>query len=607
MKKMLYGLIYLLMGAALFAVLFFINMHSSRVDVGMLTQEKVYETGPVLLEGGNTILSPSGEVSYRLRFGWEAAGYLYIPYYTAIEINGTVLQSESSYRGDLYVLPSSEDGEYEIILHSRSRHPFALYKAIYLGTFQQVNDFITTSVVCNSFINGLCSAVLLFSLFLFFWKRSERYLPWLALLAFVIASYRRFEFIFQFIYTFLPLSFITDGNFYRIINELVVTGIQLMVFSKLTSSQMKKRPLFLCVALAAIPALLSMPESLFFSYAITGYYAVAYLCYLIFFLKIPKEARFERHIFLAAWVLTTTSRLFEQCCEIGFLPYGDINLRLRFRGIISIIYVSVLFLVACKRFAQKFQEADTLNLTLEEQIVQKSKQQTIFIRSMLHNIKTPLFSLSGYSEMAQKTIDVNPAKAKNYISKTHEGALYVSHMVDRIFFVTQMESGSIAFGQVPINLSDILHSVAQTAQLDAHKKGITLITEMPSIMFATGDPLYLPQAFQNIVDNALLYTPPNGSIRICGQAQENNWLITITDTGSGIARAEQDKIFDAHYSNRPDNVRSSGLGLYITKEIILRHRGRIQVESVPGHGASFLILLPSSQAQPSSDNGSVRI
>ena len=218
----------------------------------------------------------------------------------------------------------------------------------------------------------------------------------------------------------------------------------------------------------------------------------------------------------------------------------------------------------------------------QEEIVKKSRQQTTFIRSMLHNLKTPLFSLSGYSEMALKTIDTQPHTAKQYVQRTHEKAIYAGHMMDQIFFVTQMESGLIQFQGVPLNLTDILRSVIETSQIEANKKQIRLSCQMPDIMTACGDPLYLQQAFQNIVDNALIHTPADGQILILGLQQKDRWRLLFTDSGCGISSEEQTKIFDAYYSNRSDNVRSSGLGLYITKEIVTRHNGTIHVESLPG-------------------------
>ena len=168
-------------------------------------------------------------------------------------------------------------------------------------------------------------------------------------------------------------------------------------------------------------------------------------------------------------------------------------------------------------------------------------------------------------------------------------------MMDQIFFVTQMESGLVNFQQIPINLTDILRSVIETSQITADKKQIQLTLQAPEVMTTSGDPLYLQQAFQNIIDNALVHTPKNGQVLVMGVKEKNRWRLLFTDSGCGIAPEERDKIFEAYYSNRPDNIQSSGLGLHITKEIVTRHQGTISVESLPDSGTTFVILLPQTE------------
>ncbi|MBP3701158.1 MAG: HAMP domain-containing histidine kinase, partial [Lachnospiraceae bacterium] len=575
-----------------------------RVDATALTPELVYQSGPVILDGGEMVQTESGSYEYHLRFHWEGSGYLYLHLPNTIFINNVPPESESTYRGTLYTLPYSADGIYDICLLFSHRFPSAFHTAFYFGTFSQMNDFVTTAIECNYYIQGLCFSVTLFSFFLFFWKRSERYLFWLALLAFMVSSYRRLEDILG-LFTWIPhLSFLTNTYFYRAFTDVIVALLQYNVLRKLIPLQTGHHRPFLLITVASIPSMLLYHYPLLFIVCNSIFFILLYAHYLHCFLKVPESLQLERHIFLLAWLLTSTARLFEHSCESGLLPYGDINLRLRFRGIISVIYVIAFFLVACKRFAQKFQEADDLNVHLEEEILKKSRQQTTFIRSMLHNLKTPLFSLSGYSDMAMKTIDTNPTMAKQYIQRTHEKAIYAGYMMDQIFFVTQMESGLVQFQQVPINLTDILRSVIETSQITADKKQIQLLLKAPEVMTTSGDPLYLQQAFQNIIDNALIHTPEGGQVLVMGVKENNRWRLLFTDSGCGIAPEERSKIFDAYYSNRPDNIHSSGLGLYITKEIVSRHQGTITVESLPGSGTTFVILLSQTEDTASAADGS---
>lgn len=596
----------LITGSLLFIFIFWgcykINISSPRSDVSSLNREYVLQNGPVLLEGGITKTNELGQEEYHLSFYWEGTGYLYHARVQSLTVNGIPVESENAYRGSLYTLPYSPDNWYDVCIILTNPFTAHYQKALYLGSFSQINDYIITAVEYNHYVQGLCFGVTIFSFFLFFWKQSEQYLVWLALLAFAVGSYRRLDEFLE-LFVWAPrLTLIQNDNFYRIVSETLVAFLQYKVLQKLIPAKVKNRSILLYITLAATPAFLLYSYPLAFTICICLFYIVIYLRFWAYFSSLPDTMILERNVYLFAWLLTTATRSFDLLCELGAIPSGDIDLRIRFRGIISVIYVIAFFLMACKRFAQKFQEADDLNIHLEEEILKKSRQQTTFIRSMLHNLKTPLFSLSGYSEMAIKTIDTKPDMSKQYVQRTHEKAIYAGHMMDQIFFVTQMESDLVKFQQVPINLTDILRSVIETSQLQASQKQIQLTFKSPEIMSTCGDPLYLQQAFQNIVDNALIHTPENGQILVLGVQEKDRWRLLFTDSGCGIAPEELSIIFDAYYSNRPDKVQSSGLGLYITKEIITRHQGTITVESLPDSGTTFVILLPKADEITSAVN-----
>lgn len=576
----------------LFLSLYTLNARSPRMDVSRLTPAFVHENGPVLLEGGAMLPDSQGNLKYRLSFRWSGSGYLYLPRTFALSINGASPQKEDTYRGELYALPPSTDGRYEICLVLSGEHFPVYQKAVYLGTFSQINDFVTTSIQCNYYIQGLCFAVTLFSFMLFFWKRSERYLVWLALLAFFVGSYERLQDVLLLLIRVPQLAFFKSQPFYRILNEVLIAFFQYKIMWHIMPVRLGRRPFCFYVLLAAVPAFLFCQEPFLSILTISLFYIVLYTCFFLCFLRLSADSALERRIFLSAWLLTATTRAFDQLCELGAIPYGDIDLRLRFRGIVSCIYVIAFFLIVCKRFAQKFQEADLLNIHLEEEIQKKSRQQTTFIRSMLHNLKTPLFSLCGYSDMALKALSQHPDTAEQYLRRVHEKALYAGHLMDQIFLVTQMESGLIQLQALPVNLTDLLRSALDTSQPEAARRQIRLFFDAPESMMACGDPLYLQQAFQNIIDNAFVHTPEKGWLRITGELQKDRWQLVFADSGCGISPEDQEKIFDAYYSNRPDGIRSSGLGLYITREIITRSRGSISVESTPGEGARFILLLP---------------
>ena len=203
--------------------------------------------------------------------------------------------------------------------------------------------------------------------------------------------------------------------------------------------------------------------------------------------------------------------------------------------------------------------------------------------------------------MALRSVDRNPEQARQYMEKAREKAIFAGELMDHIFLVTQMDADMVHLQFAPVNLGQLLRAVAETPTAGQEGKELRLELELPEGVFLQADQLYLRQAFQNIVDNARINTPDGGTIRISLCQEAHQVRVTIRDTGCGIAPEEQGRIFDAYYSNRHGKQQSSGLGLYITAEIVKRHGGSIRVESEPGQGSAFCIQLPCAAEEEGSE------
>ena len=128
----------------------------------------------------------------------------------------------------------------------------------------------------------------------------------------------------------------------------------------------------------------------------------------------------------------------------------------------------------------------------------------------------------------------------------------------------------------------------------AEEKGISLEASVPDDLFVMADPTRLGQAFANLVDNAIKFTPPEGQVTIRAFEQNGNVAIEIRDTGVGIPEKDLPRIWERLY--RGDESRSKkglGLGLSLVKAIVTLHRGEVTVQSRPGAGTTFTIVLPS--------------
>ena len=579
------------------------NVNSPRISLTELTDLKeIPEGGPFLLEGGKITEDADGETVFLLSFHYAGDGCLYFPYADSAVINGRQ-SAERMYRGYVAKLRAdmSNGGDYSVKI-TGDRTYLPTNRSVYLGSERQISDFIGSSLEGNAYIQGLCFAIVLLSLVLWLFKPSEKYLIWLALLAFFRGSYYRFKVLLGAL-TWMPVfSFLNGPTVYLVLFELLSAFFQYQILKSFVSVKLGRVPIMWFACAAVLPVLMLHSHAFAASVSSIIFFSVVYLGFLICFLRFPDEAVVEKMLLINSWVFTVVLRMFDEFCELGLIPVGDINLKYRLRGLVSVIFILAFFVVVGKRFAQKFQEADDLNVHLEDEIQRKAQQQTLFVRSMLHNLKTPLFSLGGYSDMALHSMEKDPERAVAYMKKAREKAIFAGELMDHIFLVTQMESDMVHMQFAPVNLSTLLKSVSETPTSGMESRNLDLHFDVPDNIYLQGDQLYLRQAFQNIVDNARINTPDGGSIRIRTEQKPGQVTVHIADTGYGIASEDLTRIFNAYYSNRHEGQKSSGLGLYITSEIIKRHRGTISVESKPGEGSDFAVQLPCEPEMLPSEN-----
>jgi signal transduction histidine kinase len=295
------------------------------------------------------------------------------------------------------------------------------------------------------------------------------------------------------------------------------------------------------IILAAIPAIVYYRMTSIFVIADILFYFVLYAVYFLCFLSVDHGLRFEKGILLTAWIVTSAMRFLDLFCEAGVLPSGRLNLLLRLRGIVSVVYIIAFFAIVCKRFADKFNAADQLNAKLEKKVEERSRDNMVFVRSMLHNMKTPVFSLNGYSNMATDMLVSNPERAKVYLSKINEKTLYLGQLMDQISLVTRMDAGVLEMKKTSLNIPDILKHCIDNARVTADSKHIRIIMECEEAAFVIADPIYLTQAIQNVLDNAVIHTGENGEIVLSSEKSPYtmSWLIRIRDNGCGINAEEQ--------------------------------------------------------------------
>lgn len=219
-----------------------------------------------------------------------------------------------------------------------------------------------------------------------------------------------------------------------------------------------------------------------------------------------------------------------------------------------------------------------------------------FISVVSHELKTPVAIIKGYAETLNRPeARRDPALMDEMLTGILEESDRLSHLVDDLLDASRLRASGLPLDEVAeVHLPDLAQQVVTRFQSQTRKH--TLLVEFPPDFPAIrGAPARLEQVLNNLVSNALKYSPNGGTIRVRGEYDAQGVLISVSDEGVGIPPEEQERIFERFYRVAGPETRAvpgTGLGLYLTRAIVNAHGGRIWVESRPGQGATFYVRLP---------------
>jgi signal transduction histidine kinase len=170
----------------------------------------------------------------------------------------------------------------------------------------------------------------------------------------------------------------------------------------------------------------------------------------------------------------------------------------------------------------------------------------------------------------------------------------MSRTVDNLLALAQSDEGRLALLTAPVSLRQVIQESAQPMRLLAAAKDVTLVVDdVPEDALA--DPQRLQLALTNLIENAIKFSPPGGTVSVTSWQRGGEVGVTVRDQGHGIPEADREYLFDRYYRSggaRTGNFSGSGLGLAISREVAIAHGGRIWVESTVGEGSAFTIALP---------------
>jgi signal transduction histidine kinase len=244
------------------------------------------------------------------------------------------------------------------------------------------------------------------------------------------------------------------------------------------------------------------------------------------------------------------------------------------------------------------ENAQRLLVGQNKRLVEADKLKDEFVALISHDLRTPLTSIIGYLELMLDDGNLNEDQRK-YLGIADRNAERLLRLVNDLLFVARLEAGELDLHPGELDLVSIVRQSVTEAEPRAAAKQIDLSCEANGPVPVRGDKGRIFQLLDNLVSNAIKFTPEGGDVRVSVGPSNGVARLEVSDTGIGIPAEEQGLLFQRFFRASSANERQipgTGLGLYISRAIVEAHGGSIAVRSEPGAGTSFCIELPAGTA-----------
>ncbi|HEY0260512.1 MAG TPA: ATP-binding protein [Lacisediminihabitans sp.] len=231
------------------------------------------------------------------------------------------------------------------------------------------------------------------------------------------------------------------------------------------------------------------------------------------------------------------------------------------------------------------------------QALEVARLKDEFVGLISHELRTPLSSILGYLELMRDD-ETSPLSDEQlqYLGVAERNAHRLLRLVGDLLFTAQVSSGTFPLDVGQVTLNDVVASAVESARPAAAAAGVEMTLTLPEeAVSLRGDSLRLGQACDNLISNAIKFTPRGGLVTVSLTTTTSEAIITVRDTGMGIPASELDQLY-ARFFRASTATRNAvpgvGLGLTITKAIVTSHEGKLDVESEEGVGTAFILTLP---------------
>lgn len=216
-----------------------------------------------------------------------------------------------------------------------------------------------------------------------------------------------------------------------------------------------------------------------------------------------------------------------------------------------------------------------------------------------HELRTPLTNIRLYiEELLDGFETIGAAERGESLSIINQETRRLERIVSDMLSMSEIEAGKLSIVHDDVRMEDVLGALTNDYAAMAREKGLTLVFDLsPKLPVLRGDRDKILLAMHNLVSNAIKYTPPGGEVRVTAESEAERFLFQVVDSGIGISSEDLARIFDRFYrckDERTRDVAGTGLGLSLAREVARLHGGDVTADSVPNHGSTFTLELPTA-------------
>ncbi len=247
------------------------------------------------------------------------------------------------------------------------------------------------------------------------------------------------------------------------------------------------------------------------------------------------------------------------------------------------------------------EQAESARLQLAAQnlrLLELDRLKDEFVASVSHELRTPLTSIAGYAELMLET--EHDTTNRNHLEIIERNAERLLRLVSDLLFAARLQTGQLDLEVTDVDLRELVEHAVESARMQADAREVALKVDLePTVLRVQGARDRLAQLLDNLVSNALKFTPAGGTVSVTLRRGEGSGILEVSDTGIGIPSDELTNLFQRFYRSRnalDRQIQGTGLGLYLSKAIVDAHHGRIEARSTEGEGTTFVVEIPELRA-----------